>query len=229
MDIKAYESVVGYTKSEILSGRLKQGQKLPPERELAAKIGVGRTSVREALRVMEMLGLIYSVQGSGNFISANFEKSITETLSMMFLLQQTNAHEINEVRACLELKAAELAIDNITDDGINNLREIIQKMGVAECEETEASLDKQLHFELASASNNTILIQMLNAMSVLTENFIRNIRKSILSDNNNRERLKKIHRDITDAVANRDKEAVRKALSNHSGIIYEYLENVEDK
>ena len=218
MDDKAYKSVINYTKFEILSGRLRQGQKLPPERELAAKIGVCRTSVREALRVMEILGLIESVQGSGNFI--------TETLSMMFLLQQAGGQKLNEVRTCLELKAAELAIDNITDEGMKNLNELMQKMNSAINEEAEASFDKQLHLEIAAASNNPILIQMLNAMSALTDGFIRDIRKSILSDNKNRVRLKKIHFDIITAIKNRNKEAVCNALTHHSEIIDEYLEDI---
>lgn len=226
MDNKAYKSVIGYTKNEILSGRLKQGDKLPPERELAAKIGVGRTSVREALRVMEILGLIESIQGSGNFISANFEKSITETLSMMFLLLHTGGQELNEVRGCLELKAAELAIDNITFDGIKTLEDIMQKMGSTTSEDEEYSLDTQLHHEIAAASNNAILIQILNAMSALTDGFIRDIRKSILSDSRNRTRLNKIHCDIITAIINRNKEAVREAIARHSEIIDENLKSI---
>lgn len=162
MDKKAYESVIRYTKNEILSGRLKQGQKLPPERELAEMLGMGRTSVREALRAMEILGLVECIQGAGNYIAGNFEKSITELLSMMFLLQRINRQKLNEVRACLELKAAELAIDNITDKQIKHIKEILEKMDSAGSEEAEALLDKQLHYEIAAASNNVILIQMLN-------------------------------------------------------------------
>jgi len=226
MDKKAYESVIGYTKSEILSGRLKHGEKLPPERELSVKLGVGRTSVREALRVMEILGLIESIQGAGNYIAGNFEKSITETLSMMFLLQQTGGRKLSEVRACLELKAAELAIDNITDEGIGRLEEILQKMDLASTEASEAALDKQLHYEVAAASNNAILIQMLNAMSALVEDFIKDIRKSILSEDKNKARLKQIHSDIIVSIINRDKVAVRKALARHNGIIDENLADI---
>ena len=66
---KAYERVITYIKSEILKGDLKQGEKLPPERELAEKLGVGRNSVREALRTMSLMGFISSVHyaGGGKF------------------------------------------------------------------------------------------------------------------------------------------------------------------
>ncbi|NLB81160.1 MAG: FadR family transcriptional regulator [Clostridiaceae bacterium] len=222
-DKKAYENVISYTKNEILSGTLKQGQKLPPERELAEKLGVGRTSVREALRVMEILGLIESIQGAGNYITGNFGKSITEALSMMFLLQKTGGQKLNEVRACLELKAAELAIDNITDEETKSLEEILEKMEYARNEGEEASLDKQLHYEIASASGNTVLLQMLSSISVLVEDFIKDIRKSILSEEKNRTRLKQIHRDIVEAIINKDKTALRSGLKRHSNIIDENL------
>ena len=218
MDKKAYESVIRYTKNEILSGRLKQGQKLPPERELAEMLGMGRTSVREALRAMEILGLVECIQGAGNYIAGNFEKSITELLSMMFLLQRINRQKLNEVRACLELKAAELAIDNITDKQIKHIKKYL-KMDSAGSEEAEALLDKQLHYEIAAASNNVILIQMLNAISALVEDFINEIRRSILSKQENKTRLKQIHRDIAEAIINKDKNAVRSSLTEHSNII----------
>lgn len=226
MDKKAYESVIRYTKNEILSGRLKQGQKLPPERELAEMLGMGRTSVREALRAMEILGLVECIQGAGNYIAGNFEKSITELLSMMFLLQRINRQKLNEVRACLELKAAELAIDNITDKQIKHIKEILEKMDSAGSEEAEALLDKQLHYEIAAASNNVILIQMLNAISALVEDFINEIRRSILSKQENKTRLKQIHRDIAEAIINKDKNAVRSSLTKHSNIINEYLGDI---
>lgn len=226
MDKKAYEIVIGYTKNEILSGTLKQGQKLPPERELAEKLGVGRTSVREALRVMEIMGLIESIQGAGNYIASNFEKSITEALSMMYLLQKTSGQKLNEVRECLELKAAELAIDNITDEETKRLQEILLKMDSADSEGYEASLDKQLHYEVAAASGNEILLQMLNAISALVEGFIKDIRKSILSEAKNKARLKQIHRDIVAAIINKDKAAVRSSLTRHSKIIYENISEI---
>ena len=62
---KAYERVISYIKGEILKGDLKQGEKLPPERELAEQLGVGRNSVREALRTLSLMGFISSTQGAG--------------------------------------------------------------------------------------------------------------------------------------------------------------------
>ena len=66
---KAYEKVIDYIQGEILKGDLKRGEKLPPERELAELLGVGRNSVREAMRTLSLMGFISSTQGAGNFVS----------------------------------------------------------------------------------------------------------------------------------------------------------------
>ena len=165
MDVKTHESVINYVKSEILSGNLKKGGKLLPERELAKRIGVSRTSVREGLRILQMLGVIESVQGGGNYITGNIEKSITETLSMMFLLQQTDGRQISELRDALENKAIELAIENITDERIKELEAILSEMETTRDESRAAKLDKDFHYAIIKASNNALLNQMLGERS----------------------------------------------------------------
>ena len=70
---KIYEKVIEQIKDMVKKGEIKSGDKLPPERDLAEQLQVSRTSVREALRSMEMLGLVESRQGGGNFIKNNLE------------------------------------------------------------------------------------------------------------------------------------------------------------
>ena len=96
-------------------------------------------------------------------------------------------------------------------------------MNSVDNEEDEALLDKQLHYEIAAASDNIILIQMLNAISALVEDFINEIRKSILSKPENKARLRQIHHDIVTAIINKDKDAIRSSLTEHSNIINENL------
>ena len=79
---KAYKGVIEYFKNRIMAGELRPGEKLPPEREIAQMLEVSRNSVREALRIMDMTGVISSQQGSGNYITCEFQKSIAETMGM---------------------------------------------------------------------------------------------------------------------------------------------------
>lgn len=223
MDNRTYEQVISYIKSEILAGRLTQGEKLPPERSLAQVLNVSRTSVREALRTLEMLGLINSIQGAGNFIGGSFEKSISEALSLLFLLKKTNFAELKTVRETLEQKAAELAVPDITDSQIAGLEAIVENMKNAPDEETISALDKKLHDEIVYASGNTLLIQISAALSNLLEDFIRDIRKSILKNSKNKEALHEIHHALVRALKARDKDAVKKVLVRHNSIIEENI------
>lgn len=73
---RAYEKIINYVERQIMQGSYKKGDKLPPERELAALLGASRNSVREGLGILERMGVISSQQGAGNFISDNFEKTL---------------------------------------------------------------------------------------------------------------------------------------------------------
>ena len=81
---KAYDQVIEVIKDKIKKGKIKKGDKLPSEREMAESLGLSRASVREALRALEVIGLIESIQGAGNYIRTNFDNSLIEPLSLMF-------------------------------------------------------------------------------------------------------------------------------------------------
>jgi GntR family transcriptional repressor for pyruvate dehydrogenase complex len=223
MQSKAYQIVIDFVKDEVLAGRLKQGQKLLPERDLAKKLNVSRTSVREALRVLEILGIIESVQGAGNYISGNFDKSISDTLSMMLLLQKTDAAELYELRESLELKALELAVKRITDEQINELDDIIAELST-ECDENiAAKIDKELHYAIVNMSGNAILIQTLNAISILVDDFIKDIRRNILKKPENQQKLIEIHKKLAEGIKTRDISLATKAFLEHRKIIEENI------
>ena len=99
---RAYEKIINYVEQQVMQGRYKKGDKLPPERELAALLGASRNSVREGLGILERMGAISSQQGAGNFISDNFEKTLVEVMTLMFILEEGTFREISEFRYALE-------------------------------------------------------------------------------------------------------------------------------
>ena len=120
---KAYARVIEKVKTMILSGELKPGEKLPPEREFAEKLEVSRNSVREAIRIMYMMGIVSSQQGSGNYVTCEFQKSITETMAMMFAMDQVNDKQISQVRYSLEVLAFTLALDRVREENLAKMEE----------------------------------------------------------------------------------------------------------
>ena len=89
---KAYKGVIDYFKKKILDGELRPGEKLPPERDIAERLNVSRNSVREAIRIMDMTGVISSQQGSGNYITCEFQKSLAETMTMTTQMPTPSIH-----------------------------------------------------------------------------------------------------------------------------------------
>lgn len=91
---KTYEKVVESIKNQVMDGTLVPGSKLPTERTLAKELDVSRNSVREGLRVLQNIGIISSQQGSGNYISLNFDQKMTEVLSFMYFLKGIDETQI---------------------------------------------------------------------------------------------------------------------------------------
>lgn len=216
---KAYEKVIGYIKGEIVSGGLVQGQKLPPERELAEKLGVGRNSVREALRTLGVIGVIDSTQGAGNFVAGRFDRNLVEWMTMMHLLRQTDYRQISELRLGLELQAGSLAIARIPEQAVEELGGIVFELGRCHDEGRSAALDKQLHYRIAQASGNQLIMEILQALSHVMDAFIQDLRREILQAPAYRDRLQAVHEDLVTALKKRDARQLEAAYREHFGLI----------
>ncbi len=224
---KSYTRVIEYIKEQIRSGNLAVGSKLPAERDLSAILGISRNSVREAIRTLDIMGVITSQQGAGNYLTGNFENNLVETMSMMFLLDQIDYKQISQLRRSLELQALLLAIDNISERDVAELSE-----SVADLEHlTEADnilLDKKLHFTIAKASGNTLIIDILQALSDLIDQFISDLRREILSSPDSKFILWEAHNNMLKSLMTRDKGLAYDAINMHFDIVDEKLASNQD-
>lgn len=220
---KAYARVIEKVKKMILSGELKPGEKLPPEREFAEKLEVSRNSVREAIRIMDMMGIISSQQGSGNYVTCEFQKSITETMAMMFAMDQVNDKQISQVRYSLEVLAFTLALDRVREEDLAKMEECVEKLDKNGDSKNNATLDKIIHYTLARASGNQLLIDILEACSSVFDIFIKDMRYGILKNENRKTELNECHRHLVDALREGDREKGLQALRWHFEMIDEVL------
>ncbi|WP_033165633.1 FadR/GntR family transcriptional regulator [Clostridium sp. KNHs205] len=219
---KSYMKVINYIKKQIRSGELSIGGKLPAERELSEILGISRNSVREAIRTLDNMGLISSQQGAGNFLTGNFENNLVESLSMMFLLNQIDYRQVSELRRALEMEALMLAIDNITDEEIQTLVKIIAQLET-DTEANNVVLDKKMHYNIALASKNTLIINILQALSEVLDKFIVDLRREILSQEDSRKILMEAHNGMIESLITRDKNLAYESINKHFGIIDEKL------
>ena len=210
---RAYEVVIEAIKKKIKNGEIKKGEKLRPEREIAEDLGVSRASVREAIRALDVIGLIESRQGAGNYIKETFEESLIQPLSVMFLLEQNDFTEINEFRFILESQAAVLAAERIDE-------KVIDEMSKTSDEEKNVEIDRQLHYIIDNASKNRVISSILAVISELIDESIKGTRSELArKDAQNSKKLLEIHKELVDAMKNKSKKRAYEAMQRHREII----------
>lgn len=173
---RAWELVLRTIEADLLSGALKPGDRLPPERTLAADLSVGRSSVREAFRVLEVLGLIRTASGSGPQAGAIIVATPSGGMSALMRLQVAATGfpvaDIVSTRLLLETSvAAELAT---TDADLAAPRQLLSAMDSPSLTEAEfLALDAQFHVALAEASGNTVVAAMMVGLRSAIEGYAR--------------------------------------------------------
>lgn len=218
---KTYDIVTKYIKDKIIDGTLKIGDRLPSEREMAEKLGVSRTSIREAIRALEVIGIIESRRGAGTYIVDNFNNSLFQPLSMMFMLQEYSALDILELREGLEIQCCKMASKVISKKDIEVLNNIVSDMYETTNEDKSLDLDIKFHNVIIKASNNPLIINVLSVISQLMDKFIKDARKIILCKNDNREKLLDTHKDIVLAIESRDESKCVYSIKKHFELIKE--------
>lgn len=221
--VKVYEQVIEQIKQMIIDGTLKKGDKLPSERELCEKLNVSRTSIREAMRVLEVMGLIECKQGNGNFIKENLENNLFETLSIMFMLERGNPSDVIELRRVIEVETASLAAEKVTEDELEVMNTLVNDLRNLSDENERVKADKAFHYEIAKASKNFLIVNIINAVSSLIDSYIKDARRKILVDKENVEVLAKQHEDIYFALKERKPEKAAAAMRRHLDFANEYM------
>lgn len=208
---KVYKIIMKQIKDIVKSGELKRGDKLPSERELALRLNVSRTSVREAIKALETLGLVESKHGGGNYIKNDFEDILLEPLSIAFMLLGSNNSEILELRKVIEPEVAFMAAKNITENEIKELENIIEKLSKTTDSKICASLDKEFHYVIAKASKNHLLSTIVFSVSSLIEEYIDESKMYKID----REKVINDHKIILEAIISHDSKKAFIESKNH--------------
>lgn len=152
----------------INAGELGPGDRLPPERSLAETFGVARSSVREAIRVLEMFGVVVARGGagvdSGARVAASAETGLVSALRMHSALLRIPSRDLVDVRVLIETYAAGKAAESQVPDKTAPLRGLVEKMGNTSPAEEFHSLDTEFHVTLGCLSGNALLPVLMEAL-----------------------------------------------------------------
>ena len=209
---RIYEEIVRQVKQLIAEGRFKSGDRLPPERELAEKFVVSRTSVREALRALESLGLIDIRPGEGTFVREVSIDALVGPLALVMTSQREAIGELFEARRVLEPAIAALAASRATPDEVQEMERILddQAREIA-AGRTGLAQDAAFHAAVGTAAHNRAITRVVHAiMDLLTQS-----REESLNTPGRPTRSHQDHRRIVEAITRRDSGAARQAMLDH--------------
>lgn len=208
----------------LTAGELAAGSRLPPERQLAEELGVGRSAVREALAALEILGIVTVRPGSGTYLRDSASELLPTTLSWGLMLSASRTAELAQVRGGLEIQAARLAAEQIGDDDIELLRGYITTM--AESTDDIAGFieaDARFHLQLATSSGNLVLRDLLQTTRSLLRVWVdRGLRTLEQAQDALAE-----HRAVFEAIEARDPERAEAAMREHMATAARRLEQAD--
>jgi DNA-binding FadR family transcriptional regulator len=219
---RAWELVLQRIEGDLLAGRLQPGDHLPPERALAAELGVGRSSVREALRVLEVLGLIRTATGSGPQSGAIIIARPSGGMAALVRLQVA-AHgfavtDVVKTRLVLESAiVAELAEASDPEPDLGAALELLDAMeqDATLTRDEYLTLDQAFHLALAVASGNEVIAAMMAGLRDSIEGYVRVGAGNLPSWHETSTRLKAEHRDIVAAIQAQDADLARTRIRQH--------------
>jgi GntR family transcriptional repressor for pyruvate dehydrogenase complex len=214
---KVYEEVAKQIERLILT-KLKPGDKLPSERELAEMLQVSRSSIRDAIRGLELMGLVEPRQGVGTIVREQSAESLINPFANALERRHALVSELLDFRKMLEPPLAARAATHATPEEISEMEEILQRQeekhrqGVATIGE-----DAEFHYSVALASGNSVVLKVIDTLMDL----LRDTRERSLQVEGRPQKSLAGHRRILAAIKRHDAEAAKSAMRRH-------IEDVEE-
>lgn len=209
---KLYEKVAQQIQGLIRDGLLKPGDHLPPERELAETFQVSRSSVRDAIRALEVMGLVEPRQGEGTLVRDVTAETLVNPLSTMLTHKRELVSELLDLRLMIEPPLAGRAAMCATDEEILRLEDILrrQKEKVARGE-LAIEEDSEFHYTIAQAARNSVVLKVVDVFMDL----LRESREQTLQVDGRLQKSFGGHRRILDAIKNRKASLAETAMRRH--------------
>ncbi|KAF5066023.1 putative L-lactate dehydrogenase operon regulatory protein [anaerobic digester metagenome] len=209
---RIYEEITRRLQELVEADDLKPGDRLPPERSLAALFGVSRNSMREAIKSLEQAGLLESRPGAGTFISAASQAELARQLGEAFARERHRLEDIFELRLLLEPQIARLAAQRVSPGTLERLDGLMQDYeNAVRHGEAVLEIDQNLHDTIAAATGNHAIVRLMEQMhDVLSES-----RDEALQSPERSRKALEDHRKILTALRLGDEDGACAAMTEH--------------
>lgn len=211
-----YHEVAREIERYIVENDLAVGAVLPSERELASQLQTSRASVREAMRVLELVGLIRTRRSEPSVVGEVDLQLLTEWVGRSIPRSWSTMLELLDVREVLEIRSAELAAENITEDQIAELRaNIARTADRVSTNEPVLLQDIEFHSVIFRASGNAVMQRLTDLIGGL----LADLRTQFLRESGRGEEMVRFHTDIAEAIINGDVANAAAAMRTHMGSV----------
>ena len=202
----------------ISRGILRPGERMPSEKQLCQQFGVGRTSVREALRSLSVMGILEPHAGEGTYVSGDSSRYLEKTLHWSLLLDRKMVDDLIETRLTLESETAFLAAQRAGQEDLQEIAAAIEGMELsANQPDIYLGFDLRFHVAIARASQNSILFQLLGMIRGYLQTWIKETLSAPPAHDSELRANKSIaeHRIVQAAVTSGNAERARQAMKEH--------------
>jgi len=197
---------------QLIRGTWSEGEKIPAERELCLKLGVGRASLREALKALEIMGMIETRLGDGTYVCKRSEFFSRPLLWAIASSSEADAHELIEARTLIEVELAGLAAEHANAESLSELTAQLDRMIKAKKSPEEfVQADVNFHLAIGRAAANSILMNALHLIRNLLQQWI----LTAAQVTGVPEKACAQHKRILQAIRGKDGAAARKEMRKH--------------
>jgi GntR family transcriptional repressor for pyruvate dehydrogenase complex len=206
------DEIVDQIMTLIERGELKPGQRLPSERELCVRFGIGRSSLREALRCLSIIGVLHARTGEGTSVAVDSGRFLGKMLQWRMVTERHDIENVMEVRIALEgLTASSVALNSTAKD-IRMLHSLLDRMRTALSDHTRfLALDVEFHLALARASGNSLALDLI---TMIRGHLAKTLSRTLKLPNARPLSMEE-HASIVEKIEKRDAEGARKAMCAH--------------
>jgi len=221
------DKIIKQIRSLIISGQLKAGDKLPSERKLAERLGVGRTQVRDAIAKLDFYGILKTMPQSGTVVAGIGMSALEGLITNVLKLEESDFSDLVETRFLLETQAARTAAMRRTTEDIINMKtaldayELKVREGVPALEE-----DLLFHIKIAEAGRNGVLKSL---MLIITPDIVTNFTKLDVCKDGRFYRSLEEHNIILEHIVNQEPDLAAQAMKDHLKDVSDYSRRIQQK
>lgn len=214
---KIYIEVIEQIREMLESGELKPGDQLPPERDFAELLGISRVSLRQALTVLEILGIVEIRHGEGTFVLSNNNGFDNLSVFLSKISNESDPLDILEARKLIEVEIAGLSAKERTEEDLRSIEEILKEMKkkIDNGEDT-LIIDLSFHLRISESTHNSVLISIMNYIgSLMRQNLWKVVKGLSLTTPGRAEKSLKQHWSIFNAIKDGDAVKAKEAMLEH--------------